>query len=260
MIGLLEVAFDAVKKYGFMGIRCSTRPDKIDTEVLSILKSFGVTSIELGAQSMDDEVLLANDRGHNSEDVRIASKLIKDYGFSLGLQMMTGLYKSSEELDIKTANELIKLKPDTVRIYPTVTLENTRLADLYRSGDYIPMDLDSTIKLCSNLLDMFDRENIKVIRLGLHASEEVEEKRLAGAYHPALREMCESEVLLNKLKTLEKGEYEALVNPKYISKFVGQKRKNIETLKNMGIHIKISQTSEIKDYKIIERIGEFKEI
>ena len=129
---MLEL-LDSTKEYidTFKGIRVSTRPDAIDDEILSILKSYKVTSIELGAQSMVDDVLLSNERGHNVEDVRKASKLIRSYGFSLGLQMMTSLYKSSEEDDIYTAQEFIKLKPDTVRIYPTVVLNNTTLADLY---------------------------------------------------------------------------------------------------------------------------------
>ncbi|MDE7390315.1 MAG: radical SAM protein, partial [Lachnospiraceae bacterium] len=141
MVSLLECAYEYVKDGTVSGIRLSTRPDKIDTEVLDILKAYGVTSIELGAQSMCDEVLSANKRGHTAEDVRAASRLIIKYGFSLGLQMMTGLYKSSDERDIFTAKEVISLSPDTVRIYPTVTLEGTPLARLLTSVEYIPPKL-----------------------------------------------------------------------------------------------------------------------
>lgn len=109
MLALLETAYKYVKSGEVSGIRISTRPDFIDGEILSLLKKYGVTSIELGAQSMDDEVLLANRRGHTSKDVEIASKLIKSYGFELGLQMMTGLYKDSEEKAIETAKKSFRL-------------------------------------------------------------------------------------------------------------------------------------------------------
>lgn len=260
MISLLEVSKKAIEKFGFYGVRCSTRPDKIDSEVLSILKSYGVTSIELGAQSMCDSVLLNNNRGHNSESVRKASKLIKEAGFELGLQMMTDLYTSSPELDRYTANEIIKLKPDTVRIYPTVTLENTELGDLYKAGIYKPKSLEDTLELCSELLNLFTENNVRVIRLGLHASEELTSKRLAGAYHPALREKCESLIiykkLYNLLKDKEKGQYVFEVNPKFVSKFIGQKKENINKLKSFGFDIKFIENNNVLDFKLTERTGE----
>ncbi len=137
MTYLLESAYPYVREGLFGGIRCSTRPDAIDEEILSILKKYGVTAIELGAQSMSDHVLAMNERGHTAEDVVRASSLIRENGFELGLQMMTGLYGSDNETDIRTAKQLIALKPDTARIYPTVVLEHTHLADLYRSGDSV---------------------------------------------------------------------------------------------------------------------------
>lgn len=261
MLSLLDIAKKAIDSFGFKGIRCSTRPDKIDNEVLTILKNYGVTAIELGAQSMCDDVLLYNNRGHDAESVRIASKLIKDFGFELGLQMMTGLYKSDKDKDIYTAQEIIKLKPDTVRVYPTVTLENTYLADLYEAKIYEPMNLENTVELCSYLLTLFEENNIKVIRLGLHASDEITEKRVAGPYHPALREKCESFIILNKviseLKDKEKGTYLYEINPKLVSKFSGQQRENINKLNILGYNVKLSQNKEISNYKLIERIGEF---
>ena len=137
MISLLKAANKYIKSNEVKGIRISTRPDCIDEEILDLLKEYGVTSIELGAQSMDDEVLLANRRGHTAKDVENASELIKSYGFELGLQMMTGLYKDSEEKAIKTAEKIIALSPQTVRIYPTVVLKGTYLADLYLSGESV---------------------------------------------------------------------------------------------------------------------------
>ena len=138
MTELLEAAYPFVKDGSFYGIRLSTRPDAIDREVLDILRGYGVTSIELGAQSMDDDVLKMNRRGHTAADVEKASALIKEYGFSLGLQMMTGLYGSSDEKDRETARRLARLSPETVRIYPTVVMRGTELYGLYSRGEYSP--------------------------------------------------------------------------------------------------------------------------
>lgn len=255
MISLLEVASKAVKDYGFIGIRCSTRPDKIDEDVLAILKKYNVTSIELGAQSMSDRILFMNDRGHDAESVRKASSLIKSFSFELGLQMMTGLYGSGEEDDIFTAEELIKLKPSTVRIYPTITLDNTRLADLYHSGEYTPPTLESTVRLVSRLIPMFEKNDIKVIRVGLHASEEID-NRIAGPYHPAFKELCMSEILFNeiskKLSEYPKGNDEIVIkcSPKLLSACIGQKKANVERLLNLGYKVKFIPDADTAGFSI----------
>ena len=145
MIALLEAAKKYVNK--FNGIRISTRPDYVDPEVLDLLKVYGVTSIELGAQSMCDDVLALNERGHTAEQVRKASFLIRSAGFSLGLQMMTGLYGSDLQKDIVTANEIISLHPDTVRIYPTVVMKQTKLEEYMLSGLYQPYTLEQSVAL-----------------------------------------------------------------------------------------------------------------
>ncbi len=255
MISLLEVASKAIKNYGFMGIRCSTRPDKIDEDVLTILKKYNVTSIELGAQSMSDRILFMNDRGHDAESVRKASSLIKSFSFELGLQMMTGLYGSSEDDDIFTAKELIKLKPKTVRIYPTITLDNTRLADLYRSGEYTPPTLESTVKLVSKLIPMFEKNDISVIRVGLHASEEID-RRVAGPYHPAFKELCMSEILFNEINSeLSKrpqttGEITVKCSPKLLSACIGQKKANIERFSKLGYNVKFTPNADTDRFSI----------
>lgn len=256
MLSLLEVASKAVKDYGFIGIRCSTRPDKIDEEVLRILKKYGVTSIELGAQSMSDRILFMNDRGHDAQSVRKASSLIKSFSFELGLQMMTGLYGSSEEDDINTAKELIKLSPATVRIYPTITLENTRLADLYRSGEYNPLSLEATVNLVSKLIPMFEENGIRVIRVGLHASEEMD-VRVAGPYHPAFKELCISEILFNKisdelLKKREPSDEEIIIkcSPKLLSACIGQKKANVGKFKKLGYNVRFVPDGETDKFSI----------
>ena len=198
---LLLAASEYVKEFPeqYCGIRCSTRPDCIDEGIMEELKLFGVTAVELGAQSMNDEVLKANLRGHTAEDVRRASTLIKAYGTELGLQMMTGLYMDKPEYCLQTAHEFAELKCDTVRIYPTVILKGTMLNELKEKGLYDSFSFEETIELCAELLDFFDSVNIPVIRLGLHASEEVEKQMTGGVYHPALGEVVESRRMLHEM-------------------------------------------------------------
>ncbi|MDE6658686.1 MAG: radical SAM protein [Eubacterium sp.] len=239
MLSLLKAAKPYIESGKIKGIRCSTRPDAIDDEVLSLLKAYGVTAIELGAQSMNDAVLSANLRGHTADDVRNASRLIKEYGFELGLQMMTDLYLSTPELDIETAKEIIKLNPDTVRIYPTVTLKNTYLEKLMIEGKYIPSSIESTISLCAELVPMFNDKGIKIIRLGLHASDDVKENMLGGGYHESLGEMVQSRIFLNQILENPPSEYTAYINEKSVSKLKGNKKSNITALENAGYNIKI---------------------
>ena len=146
--------------------------------ILDILKKYGVTSIELGAQSMDDEVLKANLRGHTAQDVENASRLIKSYGFELGLQMMTGLYLDTDEKAVETAKRIIALQPSTVRIYPTVVLKGTMLARLYEDEVFKPQTVDDAANLCTRLVPMFEDAGIRVIRLGLHASDDIKKNAL----------------------------------------------------------------------------------
>ncbi len=243
MSELMAAAGAAVKKQPevYCGIRCSTRPDCIDEGLLKELKEGGMTAIELGAQSMSDEVLAANQRGHTAEDVRRASALIKQSGISLGLQMMTGLYMDSEDAVLHTMREFIALSPDTVRIYPTVILEGTRLSALYKSGEYSTFTFDDTVQLCAKLLREFTANDIRVIRMGLHAGEDVERAMLGGVYHPAFREICESRIFLEdaleRLSKLPKGSYTLLTDPRNISRAVGQKRCNIAELTKHGYEI-----------------------
>lgn len=250
MTELLDAAQPYIKSGFLSGIRCSTRPDCISEEILSLLKNRGVSAIELGAQSMDDKVLALNERGHTAQQVREASKLIKACGLELGLQMMTGLYGDSDDGARYTANELAKLEPATVRIYPTVVLKGTKLAELYEKGEYFPPDTESSIDLCAELLELFEQRGIKVIKLGLHAECSVERDKIAGAYHPAMRELCEARIFLRKMEALlaksnaKSGTFS--VNPKDISKALGQKRENIKTLERMGYKIAVAQDASLE--------------
>lgn len=241
MVSLLDAAKWAAERYGFHGVRCSTRPDAIDRDVLRILKAYRVTAIELGAQSMDDGVLAANHRGHTAQDTREAARLIQEGGFELGLQMMTGLYGSTVEADAQTARELIALEPATARIYPTIVLPGTGLAALYQSGAYQPQALDDAVEACAGLLGMFRQAGVRVIRLGLHAGPELEQNMLAGPYHPAFRQLVESRVflreLLDGLEPRGPGRYAVAVNPRDISTALGQGRGNLRRLEDLGYQV-----------------------
>lgn len=254
MVSLLETAKPFIDKGFFNGIRISTRPDAIDENILKILKKYSVTAIELGAQSTDEDVLKLNKRGHTRQDIFKASELIKENGFSLGLQMMTGLLGDTFEKSLKTGEDIINIKPDTVRIYPTIVLEGTMLGAMYKKGEYSPQTTEEAVALCSILLQRFYKNNIKVIRLGLHSGGNVEEGYLAGPYHPAFGELCESGVYLNiakeKLKDIEKGEVTVFVNPREISKMTGQKGSNKKKLFEEGYAVTIKGDDSLNKYEI----------
>ena len=245
MTDLLSAAKRHIDNGKVSGIRISTRPDCIDNEILDVLKRFGVTAIELGAQSMNDEVLVMNNRGHSAADVYKASVLIKEYGFELGFQMMTGLYGDDNDGAVFTANEFVKLEPKTVRIYPTIVLNDTYLAEKYRIGEYIPQTVGEAVGLCTRLIPIFENAGINIIRLGLHTIDT--DEYVAGPWHPAFSELCENEIYRNIIlsKLNEKGNYIISVARGEISKAIGQKRSNIDFFESLGYEIKIKEDNNI---------------
>ena len=246
MISLLSTASEYIDGKVIKGIRVSTRPDFIDDDILTLLKKYGVTSIELGAQSMDDEVLKANLRGHTSQDVVNASKLIKSHGFKLGLQMMTGLYLDNDEKAIETAKKLISLHPDTIRIYPTVVLKGTYLAELFDKGIYTPQNVDDAANLCTKLVPMFENEGITILRIGLHSSMDIKKNMVGGAFHDSFGEIVKSRYMLNQILEYPVGSYEIMVNSKSMSKLKGNQKRNIYFLIEKGYNIKITVNDRLK--------------
>ncbi|MCL2055807.1 MAG: radical SAM protein [Oscillospiraceae bacterium] len=253
-IPLLEAAQPFLGERGYSGIRIATRPDAIGNEILSELKSYGVTAIELGAQSMDDDVLAANNRGHTADDTAAASRLIKKHGFSLGHHMMTGLYGSDPEKDIMTAEKLIALGPDTMRIHPALAVEGTELARLYREGLYKPQSLDEAVKLCAKLLQMFHKAKIDVIRAGLHDTQSLGQSVVAGPYHPAFRELCEGVIMLDAalglLRDIPPGNISPAVHPSFVSRMAGQNKCNTRKLQEMGYNVKIKRDDTLSPFEI----------
>lgn len=250
MTSLLEATTPFIDK--FFGIRLSTRPDYIDDDVLILLKKYNITTIELGAQSMSDEVLTANKRGHSAEQVRQAVSLIKSYGFDTGLQMMTGLYKSTPELDLYTAREFVSLKPDCVRIYPTVVMDGTELGELYRQGLYKPYSLNESVALCSEIIKLFTENNIDIIRVGLHYSDSLIKNSLADNYHPAFKELCETKILLDSVKSQlsSNKNINIYVNNSSLSKLIGQKKTNIKELCSLGYNVEIKRDNTLGKYEV----------
>lgn len=238
----------------FYGIRISTRPDSIDEEVLALLRNNGVTAIELGAQSMDNSVLELNKRGHTAEDVRNASALIQRFGFSLGLQMMTGLYGATAQTDRETAKKIIALQPDTVRIYPTVILRGTELASLYADGSFCPYTLEDSVALCADLILLFAKADIPVIRLGLHYSDSLVQNSLGNNYHPAFKELCENKIFddlfLEQAEALGQKRLQLTVHPKSLSKLLGQRKRNLLRWQEMGYEITVRTDEQLEKYEL----------
>ena len=259
MMSLLDAAYEYVERGLFKGIRISTRPDGIDDGICSLLKSRGVTAVELGAQSMNDRVLEMNERGHTAQQVADASVMLKDYGFELGLQMMTGLYGSDDEDSIETAKKIIDLRPATVRIYPTVVLRNTKLHELMQKGEFEPADVEHSVSLCARLIPMFEQNGIKVIRVGLHSGGDVEKNYAGGAYHPAFRELCEGRIFLNaalrELSSEAPGRYIIEVGKGNVSKMTGQKRFNLDYLAERGYECTVREADLKEKYEIKVRLN-----
>lgn len=192
---LLLPAYEALKAGRIDGIRCSTRPDAVSDRQLELLRSYGMKTIELGVQSMDDTVLALAKRGHTSNDVKLAVKQLRKFGFTVGLQLLPGLLGDSWDTIIKTAIEISQLQPDFVRIYPVLVIENTELAEQYKAGIYEPLSLEQALQYCSFLKNWFESHQINVIRTGLQSTEELDagHSLLAGPYEPAMGELVTNE-------------------------------------------------------------------
>lgn len=230
---LLAVAKEYVDKGLVDDIRMSTRPDCIDDEILTMLKEYKTSIIELGVQSLDKDVLIDSIRGHEVEEVIKSSELIKKYKISLGLQMMVGLPSDTEQKCIETARKFIELQPDCVRIYPTLVVKETGLEQLLERKEYTPFTLDESIHIVKKLLTLFYVNNINVIRVGLQATDDIQIGKAVvdGPYHPAFRELVESEMIKDYLYSIVvqnkvKSSVVVKTNKKNVSRIIGNKKSN----------------------------------
>ncbi len=240
---------DEAFKAGIIGsVRLSTRPDAITRENLEMLKSHNVKTIELGVQSLDDEVLQATARGHVAEDVINAVQLIKEHNFNIGIQIMVGMPKQSFESLQLTVEKVLTLNPDLVRIYPLLVIKDTPLEASFKTGEFSPLSLEVAVEQAAYAYEVFTNASINVIRVGLQPDEELckEGNIIAGPFHPAMGELVQSRVYFNKIaravKDLEFTEGDELVlkyNELDESKLRGQKNSNLEALKQLVVPAKL---------------------
>ncbi len=259
---LLEVASEFVKNGEVESIRISTRPDAIDKETLKRLKRYKVKTIELGVQTSNDYILKRINRGHTFEDVKKSSRLIRWYGFRLGVQMMVGLPESTTIDEINTAKELIKLKPKMVRIYPVLVIKNTPLEKELKEEKYKPLTVVQAVEVCKEIVRLFHDKNIDIIRIGLQPTEEIsapgtdKSEVVAGPYHPAFRQLVESamwyDAIVGKIKKLnvKVKEVQVTVNPIDANNVIGHKKSNVINLKDTyDVDLILKQDEKIKQGK-----------
>ena len=259
---LLKAANEYIKQKKVNSIRISTRPDYIDKKILKKLKKYHVKTIELGVQSTNDYILARCKRGHNFEDVKRASKLIRRYRFTLGHQMMIGLPESTKIDEINTAKDLIKLKPKIARIYPVLVIKNTKLEEECIDKEYTPLTVNQAVDRSKEIVKMFQKKHINVIRIGLQNTETIKEpgsqnsEVIAGPYHPAFRQLVESsmwyDAIVDKIKKCNSKvkEVELRANKQNINNIIGHKRENMINLKNVyDVDCKVVEDEKIKPGK-----------
>ena len=267
MTDLLDIGQKYIKNGRVKGIRLSTRPDYISPEIIEILSRYGVKTVELGIQSMDDNVLEASKRGHTSIQTENACRLVKDAGFELIGQMMVGLPGSNVEIEKNTAKAICEMGADGARIYPTVVFYDTELCEMSKQGKYTPLDEESAVERTKEVLKVFDAYGVPCIRVGLCASENLSsaDSVFGGANQSAIGEMAIGEIfyermdeLLSRLSSEEIDRKKAVffVPKGCTSKAVGQKRKNILRLceKYSILGVKIVEKNSIIGYNILLQI------
>ena len=261
MVSLLKLANEYILQGRVDSLRCSTRPDYIDEEILILLRKYSVKTIELGLQSTSDEVLKRTKRGHSRKDEENACRLIVEYGFNLVGQMMIGLPGATLTDEIETARFIVDSGATGARIYPTVVFHDTELCQMSKDGEYTPVELNEAVERSARVLDIFIEKGVQVIRIGLCSSDNLtdDEKYYAGPNHPAIGEMVESAMYYNKIVgCLDKGKRYSGINLKIsvakgcLSKAIGQKRSNKERLlREYGIaEVKFKEDESLSGYEL----------
>lgn len=248
MIKYLKIVQPYIEKGEVKSIRISTRPDYINEKNLDILKQYNVRDIELGAQSLNEEVLAFAKRGHTVKDVENASRLIKDYGFSLGLQMMIGLPLDSVERSKETAKKILELGAKSTRIYPTLVINNTDLADLYKAGKYKALSLEEAVDWTAEIYKVFSQTDITILRVGLHPSEALikGEQLLAGPFHVSFKELVLTKLWQEKLANIPNNTKTISVNPREINYAIGYNGVNRKILQEKFPFLKFISDSNVQ--------------
>ena len=261
MIKLLGIANTYILDGSVKSIRCSTRPDYIDDEVIDLLKLYGVDTVELGLQSISENVLCASRRGHTFDDCKRACTKLVDAGINLVGQMMIGLPCSTLEDEIDTAKFIIDMGASAARIYPTVVFYDTELSEMYKSGIYSPLTIDEAVERSAAVLELFLDAGVDVIRIGLCSGEGLSDasKYHSGPNHPALGELVESRIFYNRIVNMVKNMHippdkvmVVTVAKGAISKAIGQKRINkARLIKELGLTDIIFRESDfLSDYEL----------
>lgn len=214
----LDAAAEAVAEGSIGGIRISTRPDAIDEEICRFLREHGVITVELGVQSFDDRVLRLTRRGYDGERAKAACRAVVKSGLRLGVQLMTGLPGDEPRLDTDSVRDAAKLGAELLRIYPTLVLENTPLAQMYKAGEYAPQKLDEAVDTAAAMCALANAFGMTLIRVGLNPSPDVEAALVAGPYHPAfgglVKEQLKQKQLAELLGNIKKDTVAALFFPR----------------------------------------------
>lgn len=254
MIAYLKVAHSYVLSGQIQGIRLSTKPDYITNEILDVLEKYGVTAIELGAQSTNNKVLLKSGRGHKFDVIEKASKLINERNFELGLQMMLGLPYDSLELSMQTARDIVRLGADSTRIYPTLVIKGTVLEGMYHSGQYKALSLEEAVEWSKEVYKIFMKTDIKILRVGLHPSEELElgKSLVAGPIHPSFKEMVLSAVWADILaEMLQEGENATIsVTKNQLNYAIGFKGSNRNFYKEKGVDLLFVADEKLSNFEL----------
>lgn len=255
----LKEAHRFVNNGRISGIRLSTRPDYINETVLQLLKKYDVTTIELGLQSTNSQVLQITRRGHSFEDIRNASNLIVKNGFELGLQMMIGLPEDNYERSIQTTNDIVSLGATITRIYPAIVVKGTVLEKLYLEGKYIPLKLEQAVEWTKDSVHIFERNNVSVIRMGLHPSDELVfgKSLIAGPFHPSFKEMVMTKIWediidteLQSINSSSSNKVQITVSDRQIHYAIGYRQANRKLLKSRGYIVRFTGNSSFSQYQI----------
>lgn len=221
-------------------IRLSTRPDYVSPEILIFLRDAGVSVVELGIQSLDDAVLRAAGRGHDSARAVLAIKQLKTAGFAVGAQLMIGLPGQRFRSLAQTVSRIVSLKPDFARLYPVLVLRGSPLATQYEQHSYDPLSLSKAVVLSAWAKQRLTAHGVPVVRMGLQPGPELEDALLAGPYHPAFGEMVNARIMLQQIRALLcrvlEGRRQILrINPKDQSVFRGVRSANLKRLTSLGL-------------------------
>ena len=255
----LKEAYRFVDNGSVSGIRLSTRPDYINKAILELLKKYGVTTIELGAQSTSQEVLKESGRGHTVDDIRDASNLICENGFELGLQMMIGLPGDSYERSIQTANDIVSLGAGNTRIYPAIVVKQTALEKLYHEGTYTPLTLTEAVEWTKDIVNIFERNNVSILRMGLHPSDElvIGKSLIDGPFHASFKEMVMTqiwkEIIDTELQSADlssSNKIKITVSNRQIHYAIGFRQTNREQLISRGYDVSFERNPSFSQYQL----------